>query len=61
MTFVSLNTEVEGINFIYNFDYKSYNMIALIISLVISVFVLSKKYFLGLLVGAAILITHVFQ
>ncbi|KAL4446144.1 hypothetical protein ABPG74_021683 [Tetrahymena malaccensis] len=58
---VELNKEMEAIQFMLGFDYKYYNIIALIVTSLISLFFLSKRFFLGILLGSAILLSQVFQ
>ncbi|KAL4492552.1 hypothetical protein ABPG72_007665 [Tetrahymena utriculariae] len=58
---VELNKEMEAIQFMLSFDYKYYNIIALIVTSLISLFFLCKRFFLGILLGSAILLSQVFQ
>ncbi|EWS71915.1 cyclic nucleotide-binding domain protein (macronuclear) [Tetrahymena thermophila SB210] len=58
---VELNNEMEAIQFILSFDYKQYNIIALIVTSLVSLFFLGKRFFLGVILGSAFLLSQVFQ
>lgn len=52
--------ETEGLDFILSFDYKTYNIIVLAMSVTLSFFVVSKKFVTALFVGSGMFVSQVF-
>jgi len=47
--------ETESLSFIYEFDYKMYNMIILVLAGIMALFCFGKKLFLGVILGAGLI------